>query len=49
MGDAEVEGAAQDGALGVEGVGVAEVVPQAERDGGQLQTAASAAAVLHRR
>ena len=47
MGDAEVERAAQDRALAVERAVVAEVVPQPERDGGQLQAAAAAAAVGH--
>ncbi|CAM5540990.1 hypothetical protein SFUMM280S_06306 [Streptomyces fumanus] len=47
MGDAEVEGAAQDGALGLDGPVRAEVVPQAEREGGQLQAAAAGAPVGH--
>ena len=48
MGDAEVEGAADDRALVLERLVVAEVVPQAERDGGELEAAAAAAAVGHR-
>ena len=46
--DAEVERAAQDRALALERLVVAEVVPQAERDGGELEAAAPAAAVGHR-
>src|SRR5690606_28753789 len=45
VGDAEVEGAAQDGALGLGRTVGAEVVPQAERERRQLQTAASGAPV----
>ena len=47
VGDAEVEGAAQDGALGLDGPVGAEVVPQAERERGELQAAASGAPVGH--
>ena len=42
---AEVEGAAHDRALGLDRLVVAEVVPEAERDGGQLEPAHPAAAV----
>jgi hypothetical protein len=45
--DAEVEGAAHDGALRLEGPALAEVVPQAERDGGQPEAAAAGAPVGH--
>ena len=48
MGDAQVEGAAQDGALFFERLVVPEVVPQSQRDGGQFQPAAAHAAVGHR-
>ena len=48
MRDAEVEGPAQHGPLALQRHVVAEVVPQAERDGGQLQAAAAAPAELHR-
>ena len=48
VGDAEVEGAAQDGALSVDRAAIAEVLPQPERDGGEQKPAASAAAVAHR-
>ena len=47
VGDAEVEGAADDGALGLERAVVAEVPPEAERQQRQVQPAASAAAVGH--
>ena len=47
MRDPEVEGAAHDRAARLERPVVAEVVPEAERDGRQLQAAAAAAAVLH--
>ena len=47
MVDAKIEGAAQDGALFVEALVVAEVVPQAQRDGRELQAAAADAAVGH--
>jgi hypothetical protein len=45
--DAEVEGAAEDGALFIEALVVAEVVPKAQGDGGKFQAAASDAAVGH--
>jgi hypothetical protein len=45
--DAEVEGAAQDGALLIEALVVAEVVPQAKGDGRKFESAASDAAVGH--
>ena len=45
--DADVEGAAQDRALLVERLVVTEVVPQAEGDGGQVQTALAHLAVGH--
>ena len=35
MGDAEIEGAAQDRAAGLENVDPAEILPQAERDAGR--------------
>ena len=44
MGDAAVEGAADDGAAGLEDIGAAEVLPQAERDGRQDKAGAAAAA-----
>ena len=47
VGDAQVESAAQDGALALERLVVAEVLPEPERDGRQQQAAASAAAVGH--
>ena len=47
MGDAQVKGRCQHGALGGHGRGVAKVVPQAQGDGGQFQAAAAGAAVLH--
>lgn len=47
MGHAEVEGTAQDRALVVERAVVAEVVPEAEGDRGELEAAAAGAAVLH--
>ena len=47
MRDAEVEGAAHDRAAVLERPVVAEVLPEAERDRGQLQAAAPAAAVRH--
>ena len=43
--DAAVEGAPQDGPLPLEGHVVAEVVPQPQRDGGQVQATSAAAAV----
>jgi hypothetical protein len=45
--DAEVEGAAEHGASVFEIIVATEVVPEAERDGGKLDAAASAAAILH--
>ena len=45
VGDAEVEGAAQDRPLGRQRRLVAEVLPQAQGDRGQLHAAAPAAAV----
>jgi len=47
VGDAGVKGQAQHVALGLQGCGITEVVPQAQRDGGQLQPTAAAAAVSH--
>ena len=47
MGDAEIEGAAHHGAAVFKDVHAAEVVPQAEGDGGQANAAAAAAAVRH--
>src|SRR5690606_14982467 len=46
--DAQVERAAQHGALGVERVDVTEVVPEPERDRGQVEAAAPRASVGHR-
>ena len=48
MGYAAVEGSAQDRALCVEGTVVTEVLPKAERDGGQEQAAAPTTAIGHR-
>ncbi len=48
VGDAEIERATHDRPLRVVGPVVAEVVPQPERHGGQLEPAAPATAVLHR-
>src|SRR5690606_36726343 len=48
MRDAQVERAAQHGALGVERVDVTEVVPEPERDRGQVEAAAPRASVGHR-
>lgn len=48
MDDPAVHGAAQDRALGLQRRGVAEVVPQAQGDGGEQDPAAAGAAVLHR-
>jgi hypothetical protein len=45
--DAEVEGPAQDRPLGREGLVVTEVVPQSERDLGQLEPAAPGPPVAH--
>ena len=45
VGDAQVKGRAQHVALGLEGRSVAEVVPQAQRDGGELEAAFAAGAV----
>ena len=47
VGDAVIEGGAGNGAAVLEQVQAAEVVPPAERDGGQFQPAAAAAVVLH--
>ena len=47
MGDAQVEGSAHDGPLGVDGPVVAEVLPQPERHGGQEQAAAPTTAIGH--
>src|SRR4051794_5333377 len=47
VGDPQVEGAPDDRPLGVDRAVVAEVLPQAEGDGRQLQAAAPAAAVGH--
>jgi hypothetical protein len=47
VGDAEVESAARDRPLLLEGLFVAEVVPVAEREDGQVEARAAAAAVLH--
>src|SRR5690606_26803219 len=48
MGDAEVEGAAADGAPGPVRRILAEIVPQPERQRRQLQAGAAAAVVAHR-
>ena len=45
VGDAEIEGAADDGAAGFEGVDAAEVVPEAEGDERKFYAALSATAV----
>lgn len=47
MGDAAVEGRAQNLLLGAEGRDIAEIMPETERNGGQKQSALSAAAVGH--
>jgi hypothetical protein len=47
VGDAQVEGAAQDGAAGLEYVLAAEVLPQAQRDRRQVQAAAAGPAIGH--
>ena len=47
MGDAPVEGPAQGGLLALEGDVVAEVVPQAEGDGGQVEAGAPDPSVRH--
>ncbi|MNT99718.1 hypothetical protein D3C72_2426420 [compost metagenome] len=47
MGDAQIEGGVQQGALGVQVRAVAEVVPQAQRNGGQPEAAVSAGPVGH--
>src|SRR5690606_23521211 len=44
VGDAEVEGAAHDGAAGLVGVNAAKVVPEAEREQREVEAGASAAA-----
>ena len=46
MGDAAVEGPADDGAAGLEHVGAAEVLPQAERNRRQLQAGAPDATIF---
>ena len=48
VGDPEVERAPQDRPAGLDRPVAAEVLPQPERDGGKLQSAAPAAAVGHR-
>ena len=48
MRDAEIEGAARDGAAVLEDVDVAEVVPQAQRNRGQPHAAGAHAVVAHR-
>ncbi len=45
MGDAQVKGASHHGAGVFEDIDAAEIVPEAERNRGQLQSAASAAAI----
>ena len=47
MGNAEIEGSVDHGAGIVVVVDTAEVVPETERDSGQLETAAAAAVVGH--
>ncbi len=47
MGDAQVKGPAKDRALGRQGPVIAKVLPQAQRDFGQFDPAAPAAAVRH--
>ncbi len=47
MGDAAVEGAADDGAAGLEHVAAAEIVPEAEGDGRQIEARTAAAAIGH--
>ena len=47
MGDAAIEGRAQQVARRLERVDPAEIVPQAQRQHGKLETAAAAAAVFH--
>ncbi len=47
VGDAEVESPAQHRLSILEGVDAAEIVPEAERNGGEKQSAAATAAVLH--
>ena len=47
MGNAQVKGLAQQGALVIQRVTVAKVVPQPQRQEGQLQAAFTAVAVLH--
>ena len=47
MGDPEIECAAQHGAHVLEGVDAAEVMPESQGDGRQLQAAPAAAAIDH--
>ena len=47
MRDAEIERAAQHRATGLEDINPTKVVPEAERDRGKINTALTAAAVLH--
>ncbi len=47
MRDAEVEGAADDRAARVQRAVVSEVLPEPERDGGELQAAAARSAIGH--
>ena len=47
VGDAAVEGSAQDGPLGLLRMVGAEVLPKAEREGRQLEAASSTEAVVH--
>jgi hypothetical protein len=47
VGDAQVERAAEHVALGLERLVVAEVVPQAQGDGGQVEPAGTDAAIGH--
>ncbi len=47
MGHATIEGAAKDGAAGLEDIGTTEVLPQAQRDGGEVDATPPATAVGH--
>src|SRR6185295_5336112 len=49
VGDAQIEGAAQQGAAVLKDIHAAKVVPQSQRDGWELQTAATGAVVVHGR
>ena len=49
MRDAQVEGMAHQRAASLKVIDIAEVMPKAQRDRGQLQAAAAAAVVAHRR